>query len=336
MFLPAVFQLISKLTLKSLFDSDPQAHKLVLVCASEFFKACLRDNNFERYYHFSNISVQGMDGILSFIYGEHDKIDPENYRDVYEAASIFAIPLAKNFYKGLIKDQEKSLWIRRRRENLRNAGLGIDRKCDDQNKKRKEKDTKEQEEDLKNFTSDNETMKNIQETSGSNIESVSTEKPFTDLSSNLVKDAQVEKPSLRCHRTLDNSASGVSVYVDEASQNRKRLLTRTLPTCNVCGKRFLRIGFLRRHKERQHLRKRDKRLYKCDYCPKVCRTPKDIKLHRRRHTGINHLCFCNFCESLILLCLPTTNRPYCFAYRLRITLCIEFKCFQPKKEKKKK
>ena len=80
------------------------------------------------------------------------------------------------------------------------------------------------------------------------------------------------------------AVAGSSLH-PQAFEDRKRLLMRSLPTCNICGKRFLRLGFLKRHKERKHYRNRDKRVYKCEFCPKVCRTAKDIKLHRRRHTG---------------------------------------------------
>ena len=45
-----------------------------------------------------------MEGILNFLYGEHHKIDPKNYKDVLEAAAIFDVPFATTFFKDVIKE----------------------------------------------------------------------------------------------------------------------------------------------------------------------------------------------------------------------------------------
>ena len=267
-----------------------QAHKLVLVCASEFFKACLRDNNFEQYYHFSNISLQGMEGILNFLYGEHHKIEPKNYPDVLEAAAIFAVPFATAFFKdkvnetNTVENYERS--ANTNTSNPQSIKKEVTLVAEDMNESRTDVHQNEM-----SISSKHSKHSRNAETSGLDnlcnrtvtLEQVSdsnlTRSRKNKLSTFNKSQSETEY-STSSHQTI--SPNDIQ---QQAIEDRKRLLTRTLPTCNVCGKRFLRIGFLKRHKERKHNRNRDKRVYKCEFCPKVCRTAKDIKLHRRRHTG---------------------------------------------------
>ena len=212
-----------------------------------------------------------MEGILNFVYGEHHKIDPRNYKDVYDAASIFAIPSATAFYKVLMKDQERQ----NEDDHSSYAHVTTENTCKVKDKNRNV--TEEDEE--KNEASDGDVAKwNKRPHNNGGHEILRHSRSGKNTSVVLKQDKR--------HQGIRVQEVMVPVVQQQAVEDRKRLLTRSLPTCNVCGRRFLRIGFLKRHKERKHFRNRDKRVYKCEFCPKVCRTPKDIKLHRRRHTGM--------------------------------------------------
>ena len=219
-----------------------------------------------------------MEGILNFLYGEYNKIAPQNYKDVYEAASIFAIPSATTFFKHLMNDREKQK--RRSVDDLNQTLLENESKSKFKNR------TITEEDQDKNEASDEETVKSSRQFRNTNGNKISEH--FTSPGKNMseVPQQDISYDDRTGKESADLSPQPVVPSVQQqAVEDGKRLLTRTLPTCNVCGRRFLRIGFLKRHKERKHFKNRDKRVYKCEFCPKVCRTPKDIKLHRRRHTG---------------------------------------------------
>ena len=249
----------------------------MLVCASEFFKACLRDNNLEQYYHFSDVSVQGIEGILHFLYGDCGKVDSKDYRDVYEAACIFAVPLAKTFFKGLLKESAKNQSTEQQRKDESNRDETNPNEEVDESKNCEFQETKEARDEVPSEKAN--TLHVPQESSEASQKAADCQEAAGADLIQLQQQSMLKYDLRPCSVLLSN------VEVEQKLQNKNRVLIRNLPTCNVCGKKFLRLGFLRRHKEKKHSRYRDRRLYKCDFCPKVCRTPKDLKLHRRRHTG---------------------------------------------------
>ena len=218
-----------------------------------------------------------MEGILNFLYGEHHKIEPKNYSDVLEAATIFAVPFATAFFKDRLKEtntvENCESSENTNTSNPQSAKIEGTSVAEDMNSSKRRKQPRNTE------TSELDNVRNT----GVN---------FVQDADNTLTQPRKNKISTvgRSQREKEYSTSSQQTVTpndiqQQTIEDRKRLLTRTLPMCNVCGKRFLRIGFLKRHKERKHYRNRDKRVYKCEFCPKVCRTAKDIKLHRRRHTG---------------------------------------------------
>lgn len=71
----------------------------------------------------------------------------------------------------------------------------------------------------------------------------------------------------------------------EYGAERKRKLAAFLPSCDICGKRFLRKGCIQRHKEKHHNGSKQRLSFSCDECPKQCPSRHDLKLHKRLHSG---------------------------------------------------
>ena len=231
-----------------------------------------------------------MEGILNFLYGEHHKIEPKNYPDVLEAAAIFAVPFATAFFKDKVNEtnsvenyESSATTNTSSPQSIRKEVTSV---AEDMNGSRSDVHQNE-------MSVSNKRCKQSRNTETSGLDSMCNravtfeqvaDSKLTRFRKNKISTVN-KSQSEKEYSTSSRQTISPNDIQQQAIEDRKRLLTRTLPTCNVCGKRFLRIGFLKRHKERKHYRNRDKRVYKCEFCPKVCRTAKDIKLHRRRHTG---------------------------------------------------
>ena len=218
-----------------------------------------------------------MEGILHFLYGEHHKIEPRNYPDVLEAATIFAVPFATAFFKDRLKETN-SVETYESSANT-NSPTPQSVKTEVTNVDEDLNGSKGRKQPCYTETSD---LDNVCNTGVTFVQDAN--RKLTHSHRNKISTVGKSPKEKEYSNSLQQTVTSNDIQ-QQAIEDRKRLLTRTLPICNVCGKRFLRIGFLKRHKERKHYRNRDKRVYKCEFCPKVCRTAKDIKLHRRRHTG---------------------------------------------------
>jgi uncharacterized Zn-finger protein len=56
----------------------------------------------------------------------------------------------------------------------------------------------------------------------------------------------------------------------------------TPKTCNICGRRFVNVKCMKKHKEVVHGGKKD---FKCTYCSYECSRKAMLVLHLRIHTG---------------------------------------------------
>ena len=251
-----------------------RAHKLVLVCSSEYFYSCLRENNLEKTYHFETISEAGMEGILKFIYGESGKFTQNFHQDIYHAACVLSIPAAKVYFQSILQ-QSNEVSDNSNRDNtvdgLSNRGphtmlMTLDT-------------------DTQNIGFEGE---NHVEHSRSKVRCTDD---HTQLEIGIVTEHTKNHPRTGSNRidmgykTKRGRMTRTPIRSDTVLENKSRTKKILLPTCNVCGRKFIKRSFLRRHKERQHLRNRERRIFRCDACPKICRTLKDIKLHKRQHTG---------------------------------------------------
>ncbi len=255
-----------------------QAHKIVLVCASEYFYSCLCDNNLEKNYHFESISEAGMDGILKFIYRDHGSIQENCYRDVYHAACVLSIPMAKDYFQSVPQDTLDN----------GNGGIIVSVNSDRISERiPRTVDTIQWNVDQNHEAQSSGEVKCINDHAEPSFE-ISHECQNTVSKQLLHTEHHDQSASSSIHsgyRTQSGRITGIPSRSDTVLDSKPRSKKIFLPACNVCGRRFLKLAFLRRHKERQHLRNRERRVFRCDVCPKVCRNLKDIKLHKRKHTG---------------------------------------------------
>ncbi len=248
------------------------AHKLVLVCSSEYFYSCLRENNLEKTYHFETISEAGMEGILRFIYGESGKFTQNFHQDIYHAACVLSIPAARVYFQSILQ-QSNEVSDNSNRDNtvdgLSNKGSDTQNiGCEGENHM----------EQSCRCTDDHTQLKIA----------IMNEHPSSLYKVMSITENHNQTVSTRIdmgYKTKRGRMTRTPIRSDTVLENKSRTKKILLPTCNVCGRKFIKRSFLRRHKERQHLRNRERRIFKCDACSKICRTLKDIKLHKRQHTG---------------------------------------------------
>lgn len=220
-----------------------------------------------------------MKGLLNFLYGEHQEVEVSEYKDVYDAACTLAIPLAEAFYKSLLKEQGKNSKTFKREKSsesvkdreVKNSPKGNSHHCEEErgNNETEECPTLVGEDFIASASEEPQSVAKM----SSNSETSTGDCETLTVPQNSEKSETTRK------------AMFPITDKEQTAQQKKWILTGGLPTCDICGKKFLRVSFLRRHKEKQHLKNKDKNVYKCDFCPKVCRTQKDLKIHRRRHTG---------------------------------------------------